>query len=231
MHKNQIDLYLKLNPFSQLSNVVFNILVDEISDLNLQPGTKLNILQISDDLGISRTPVREALIKLYETGFVETFPDKAGYYVSNLEINDIEKIYFIRAMIESKAIFLCAKNNNIHQINKLKEAANDLKEPYKDLDILTLYDYNFHKQIIISSGNEYLFDIFNLIEKKIKRSIKINYQFLINNNQINEIEKITTDHNSICNIISNDMPELAEKEIENHINGCLNETLLRIGNL
>jgi len=230
MDKNQIDLYLKLNPFHQLSNVVFNILMDEISDLNLQPGAKINILKISNDLGISRTPVREALIKLEKSGFIETFCDKDGYYVSNLEINDIKKIYFIRCMIESKAIFLCAKNNNFHQLNKLKETANDIAEPYEDLDILSSYDYNFHKQIIISSENEYLIDFFNLIEKKIKRIIKINYQFLISNNQINEIENIIAEHTSICNAISFDMPELAEQAIINHINGCLKEILLRIGN-
>lgn len=224
MHK--IDVYMQNNPFEQLSNVVYDILAEEISSLKLLPGAKLNISKISDDLQISRTPVREAMFKLCEKGYVKKLPGKTGYYVSDLGINDKKKIFFIRAMLEGRAAYLCAKQKKCPGLDKLLDLADKMEKSYKDLDDITEYDYNFHKQIILSSENEYLGGFYNSIEKNIKRLMKLNFKIIIHNNYNDFIESAETEHKAIINAISSHMAELAEREIINHVNASLCNALI-----
>ena len=67
------------NPFAKLSEVVTQILYDQIVVLDIPPASKLNINQIATDLGISRTPVVEAINRLQAIGFVETKPKASGF--------------------------------------------------------------------------------------------------------------------------------------------------------
>lgn len=226
MEKNRVDSYIKDNPFAQLSDVVFNLLADDISSLNLEPGTKLNISKISYELEVSRTPVREAILKLNDAGYVKQFTDKHGYFVSGMNINDIKKIYLIRTIIESKAAFVCAKYKKNKDFKELEKLTDKIKKPYDNLDKITSCDYNFHKQIVALTENEYLIDFYSLIENKIKRILKSNLNNLILNNQIYNLEIILTEHKAILSALKQNMPEIAEKEMLNHINTAFNDSLL-----
>lgn len=226
MRKNRIDSYMKDNPFAQLTDVVFDLLADDISSLNLEPGTKLNISKISDELEVSRTPVREAILRLSDAGYVEQFSDKHGYYVSGMDINDTKKIYLIRTIIESKAAFICAKFKKSSDFKKLEKLIDNIKTLYDNSDNITLCDYQFHKQIIDLTENEYLINFYNLIENKIKRIMISNFNKMIANNQFNNLEIISTEHNAILNAMKQNMPEIAEKEMLNHINTGFNNSLL-----
>lgn len=72
MNREKLESYLEKNPFAKLSEVVTQILYDQIVVLDIPPASKLNINQIATDLGISRTPVVEAINRLQAIGFVET---------------------------------------------------------------------------------------------------------------------------------------------------------------
>lgn len=71
MNREKLESYLEKNPFAKLSDVVTQILYDEIVVLDIPPTSKLNINQIATDLGISRTPVVEAINRLQAIGFVK----------------------------------------------------------------------------------------------------------------------------------------------------------------
>ena len=78
MNQQLLQERLNKNPFAKLGDVVADLLFDEIVSLNLVPATKLNINNISKELGISRTPVTEAINKLVSIGFVEVRPNASG---------------------------------------------------------------------------------------------------------------------------------------------------------
>ena len=86
MNHEILQKYLDENPFAKLRDVVAKLLYDEIISLDILPGTKLNINQIAANLGISRTPVAEAVAQLCEKGFVVSRSDSPGYYVLNLSM-------------------------------------------------------------------------------------------------------------------------------------------------
>ena len=74
MDQYQLKEYINANPDTKLRDLVAQLLYDEIVALRLNPGAKLNVNQISASLGISRTPVTEAIAKLSEVGFVVNHP-------------------------------------------------------------------------------------------------------------------------------------------------------------
>lgn len=224
MNKAQIDKYLEINPFEQLSTIVFNLFVEEIAFCNILPGTKLNISKIADDLSISRTPVREALNRLSEIGFVRIV--NKGYYVSEFTSSDILKIYFIRTTLESKAAFLCAQIKNYPHIDYLKRLVNDFEVYFDNFEKITEIDYRFHNCIVLSCGNEYLIECYKLLENKFIRLQRQNLKMMLDNYKVVKIGNIATGHNAVINSIALNMPELAEKEMQNHMNSGLAHALL-----
>ena len=89
MNREKLESYLEKNPFAKLSEVVTQILYDQIVVLDIPPASKLNINQIATDLGISRTPVVEAINRLQAIGFVETRPRASGFYVTDMNLLDM----------------------------------------------------------------------------------------------------------------------------------------------
>lgn len=224
MNKEQIEKYLQVNPFEQLSNIVYNLIVEDIAYCNIMPGKKINISQIAQDLNISRTPVREALMKLSQLGFVQMH--NKSYYVSEFTPNDIVNIYYVRSMLESKATFLCAQSKKFPYIDTLKKLADDFSEVTEDYEKITDLDFKFHTILISQCGNEHLIDCYRLLENKFITLQRRNLKLMLKENIIPKIGSISTQHNSIVNSIYLNMPELAEKEMQNHINSGLVHALL-----
>ena len=100
MNREKLESYLEKNPFAKLSDVVTQILYDEIVVLDIPPASKLNINQMATDLGISRTPVVEAINRLQAIGFVETRPRTSGFYVTDMNMRDMIDLYDARTAIE-----------------------------------------------------------------------------------------------------------------------------------
>ena len=74
--KYKLKEYIDANPDAKLRDLVMKLLYDEIVGLRITPGSRLNINQIASSLGISRTPVAEAISSLSEIGFVVSKPGR-----------------------------------------------------------------------------------------------------------------------------------------------------------
>ena len=92
------------NPDARLRDLVAELLRDDIVALRIRPGSKLNVNQIASALGVSRTPVVEAVGQLSEIGFVTVRPGVSGYYALDLSLPDMISLYKVRSVIESEAI-------------------------------------------------------------------------------------------------------------------------------
>ena len=221
MNRQQVDAHLQNNPFESVKHMVYDIILQEITALNLKPGEKLNISQISEDLDVSRTPVREALLKLREEGFVAKNSDQ-GFSVCRFDFAEISQIHFVRIMLESKAAYLCAQRKNCPNIADMRKLVNKDFILYENYSKIASDDDEFHYLIVLSCGNKYIIDYYNQLKNRIKILKKIVMLNLNVNNQQDKIHNIANSHKAIINSIRLNMPQYAEKEMEDHINKSYN---------
>ena len=100
---------VNMNEYLPLRDVVFNTLRQAILRGELKPGERLMEIQLANKLGVSRTPIREAIRKLELEGLVSIIPNK-GAYVTGITRKDVEDIYAIRSLLEG----LCARWATAH---------------------------------------------------------------------------------------------------------------------
>ena len=93
---------IKLDAYKPLREVVSETLRQAIKDGVLKPGERLMEIQLADELGVSRTPIREAIRKLELEGFVVMVP-RRGTYVADISLKDIAQVFEIRSALEELA--------------------------------------------------------------------------------------------------------------------------------
>lgn len=142
-----------------LSEVVADQLMDWIMDGTLQAGEKINSEAISRRLGVSRTPVREALKFLEQTGLVTSTP-YVGTSVNKLLIEDINEIYVLRELLETFVIRKVVAFVTSTDIRKLEEIQEKIEAEVNAIprDIKTIFKLNqeFHMKLYGISGMQRL---------------------------------------------------------------------------
>lgn len=109
-----------------LKSVAYDYLLDAITSYELKPGHAIVEQDISDKLGISRTPIREALKQLESEGLVRHFPSR-GTFVTNITVQDVDEIFQLRELFEITAL-----KNAIHSITE--EELDYIEERVRYLD-------------------------------------------------------------------------------------------------
>jgi len=98
---------------------VYALLQEEISTVRIPPGTALSEKMLAEKLGVSRTPVREALIRLSEDGLVYIVP-KSGTFVSPIDVDAVLDAHLIRESLLCATTFLAARNATLDDIDALR---------------------------------------------------------------------------------------------------------------
>jgi DNA-binding GntR family transcriptional regulator len=147
-------------PIRRLGDIVYESLVQAIASGRLLDGTKLYEDQIAKEMGLSKTPVREALSHLVKDGFVEADLHRTPV-VRKLSRREIEDICEIRESLEPLAVRLVTKRGNDEQLRELSSLQEDMEARLasrKAIDITTSVTYNeaFHRALVVASGNERL---------------------------------------------------------------------------
>lgn len=131
-----------------LSSQVFNKIQDDIINGRYKPGDSLVETKLAEELGVSRTPVREAIRQLELEGLVTYIPNK-GVYVTGITKRDIEDIYTIRSLVEGLAVRWAIERIEESELKKLEETV-ELMEYYTekgDMEQVTKLDTRFHEII------------------------------------------------------------------------------------
>lgn len=152
---NMINLFDDSEVKNSLTSRVFRQVEREILDGTLAPGSALTEMKLSQQLGVSRTPVREALFQLEQEGLVNIIPNK-GAVVVGITKKDIEDIYTIRMQIEGLASKWAAERITPQETKRLKEIV-ELEMFYaKRGDILQSrnLDTTFHSALYDASGSK-----------------------------------------------------------------------------
>ena len=208
------------NPIDSIVKLIYRCLYNEIIVLHLPPGSKLNLLKISNELNVSGTTVRDAATMLLKDDLVEMRCNQ-GFFVSKLNIKELSDIMAARKIIESNAVKLLCEKISEEQINILQNIValmeNSLnKEKYNDFVKL---DEVFHQTIINFCDNEFIIMMYNSIADNIKR-----YGFYLAMNLIKtdntKFQKSYRQHLNIVKSLKNSMIENSYILIKNHLDEC-----------
>ena len=230
MDKYKLQQYIDANPDAKLRDLVMKLLYDDIVSLRIAPGSRLNVNQIAASLGISRTPVAEAINSLSEIGFVVTRPGQAGNYVLELNLPDMIHLYQVRNAIECQAASLCAHNADETVVRELTLLADAFRDSVERRDIRGMQDTDmpFHRLIINSCGNPYIVQSYEQILPKLVMYQSSMLEFIVQqDNAANPwLSSVKYNHISVVSAIRMRMPELARQCMEEHISASLNFTSL-----
>jgi len=192
---------------------IYHILKDKIISLALEPGQALDILKLSTELGVSRSPVRDALLKLQEDNLVEIFPQR-GTQVSRIDLDQVELERFLRTTLETAIIpKFCAVFSRTDQL-RMESAINEQKLGLETQDsaLLMAADEKFHQIIYTSTAMERLWKIYLTQCGNYQRIRRISFQ-------INKITKLVIkEHQDILDAFIKKDEKLAVSLESEHLN-------------
>ena len=140
-----------------LGGKVFQQLKNSILAGEFENGAELREIALAKKLGVSRTPVREALRQLEQEGLVEIYPNR-GAYVKGITYKDVEDIFRIRARLEGLCAEMAVSSITHEQLDKLDEIIllSKFYEEKKDMEHLLKMDSQFHEVLFESCGSKML---------------------------------------------------------------------------
>ncbi len=163
---------------SSLSHQAVDLLRSRIYNHVLLPGQRLDEAALAADLGISRTPLREALRVLVAEGLVHLKP-RRGCFVAELTLQDLEEIFPIMAMLEGRVAFEAAAKATAADLKRLDALHDKLEKHAASGDVDHYYDVNyvFHDALQAMAGSRWLQQMIGDLRKLLKlsryRSLKL----------------------------------------------------------
>lgn len=216
----------------KLRDTVAEMLYDEIVSLRIAPGSKLNVNSIASNLGISRTPVAEAIMSLHERGFITIKPEASGYYVIDLSMRDMIDLYDLRKSLECQAASLCAMHASEETVAELERLANAFKDNVIEGNTAQMIatDLPFHKLIVQSCENPYVQKCYNNVLPNLTmyQSSMLNIINSVSDNPWST--NVIYNHLAIVEAIKMHIPELASQAMNEHISSSLSYTMYSGGN-
>ena len=222
--------YIAAEPEARLHDLVARLLYDEIVSLRIAPGSKLNVNQIASSLGVSRTPVADAVARLTEIGFVVSHPGQSGSFVLDLSLTDMISLYQVRSAIESEAAALAAYNADdaaVRELTTLAEAFHD-SVTRRDIRGMKETDMPFHRLLIESCGNPYLKECYEQLLPKLTMYQSSMVEFIAKAGGEGNpwMPSVKYNHTSIISAIRLRMPELARRSMADHVDASLSFTTI-----
>lgn len=161
---------VNMNEYLPLRDVVFNTLRQAILRGELKPGERLMEIQLANKLGVSRTPIREAIRKLELEGLVLMIPRK-GAEVADITEKSLRDVLEIRKALEELAVQLTCDKITKEQIRELEEAAEEFKKILKSSDVTEIAeaDVHFHDIIYKATDNQRLIQLLNNLGEQMYR--------------------------------------------------------------
>ncbi|AJG97275.1 hypothetical protein LF65_00643 [Clostridium beijerinckii] len=149
-------MYSKEKYAVTMGDSVYYSLRKNIMDLNLKPGEAINVKEISEQLGVSRSPVRDSLIKLEKEGLITTIPKK-GTIVSKIDLKRVKEERFLRRCLEEKVIILFAKHSIDSDVTELKNKIKMQQESIDKNDMKSFLEYdNQYHEVFFRVANKML---------------------------------------------------------------------------
>jgi DNA-binding GntR family transcriptional regulator len=207
-----LHLQIPVSFKASATDVVFDALHEAILSQTLPGGTPLIEVQLADMFRVSKTPVREALQRLAQTGLVDVVPIR-GATVHEITATEIKDIFELRLVLEPLALKQSVPNLSDNELELLETLLRDAKRALQKRDWQTLSQHNtaFHETLVSGGGNQLLLTWLKSLSER-RRLISMQ-GWLLDNRSAKEWQE----HKSILEAVKARDTKLAAKRLEQHI--------------
>ncbi len=204
-----------------LAEQVFERLETEILSGNYQKGEILTEMKLVQDLGVSRTPIREALRRLEQEHIIEV--TSRGIVILGVTQKDLEDIFNLRIRIEGMVSYETALHITDEQLRELRETL-ELQEFYvskKDADRIKVMDSKFHQLLYRFSGSSVYYDALIPLHKKVQKYRRVSVE------NEDRAKQSAREHRAIFEAVAAHDAALAEQHTVEHIKNAKDHILGR----
>jgi DNA-binding GntR family transcriptional regulator len=154
---------------SKLGNQVLAILQEMIANRRFQPGTRVNVEELARELGVSRTPLWEAVHRLEQEGVLARVPHR-GVYIASLSRKQALELYAVRQQLEAMAARLAAERIDAAALCRMEALLREQAEVVasRDLVAYSRSDFDFHGTVYEACDNSYLREMLERIKAKMR---------------------------------------------------------------
>ena len=201
------------NEYLPLRDVVFNTLRQEILTGKLKPGERLMEIHLANKLGVSRTPIREAIRKLELEGLVLMVP-RRGAEVAQISWKSLKDVLEVRRTLDMFAIELACERITDKELALLEEACEKFEAAVetKDTRKIAEADVAFHDIIVASTGNERLIQLVSNLSEQMYR---YRFEYI---QETAQHQTLVREHREMYESIKNKDKEAAIDVVKTHIN-------------
>ncbi|MCQ2554606.1 MAG: GntR family transcriptional regulator [Clostridia bacterium] len=202
----------ELQNHKPLREIVYEELKRQIMIGEIAPHTRMMEVELADEMGVSRTPIREAIRKLEKEGLVTIEPRK-GAYAADISIKEMVDVFDVREYLEGMAASLAAQKISAEEKAELVNIAESFKNAVEDgnIQMIVKIDEEFHKFIVKCSDNKTLVQLIMQVQDL---SLRFRYIYY---DDFSRFEHIPTEHAEIVSAILSGDPEKARLEMSAHI--------------
>jgi DNA-binding GntR family transcriptional regulator len=175
----------------------------------LEPGSWIDELKIAEQMGISRTPLREAIKVLAAEGLV-TMKVRRGAYVTEMSDKDLRDVYHLLALLESDAAAVVAERATVQQLQALQTLHEELERSVHDRDQFFAVNERFHMQLLALADNRWR----DQLVADLRKVMKLNrHNSLLKQGRIAESLQ---EHRTIMQALHARQPETARQALQAH---------------
>jgi len=217
------ELQANLDKFLPLRDVVFNTLRKAILRGELKPGERLMEIHLANRLGVSRTPIREAIRKLELEGLVTMIP-RRGAEVARITEKNLKDVLEVRRALDALTVELACDRITSEEMDALKEASLQFEEAtkLKNVTAIARADVKFHDIIVRAAGNERLTQLINNLAEQMYR---YRFEYIKDENQH---ATIVEEHRAIFESILKKDKKTAAMAVKTHIDNQENSIIHQI---
>lgn len=199
------------NPFLSLTDIIYEVVAEEIINYELLPESKLAVSAIAEECRTSRTPVTAAFDQLAKDGFLEQ--KGRTYIVKPFTTEDYLNYYFLRMELEAKAIRTACMRITPEELSKLKKRKTVLNRALaeKNRDAIIAGELQFHRSIVNYSANPFFISAYEALIPQIRRYAI----YTVYNTEMHQAYMLQ--HDFICLAISVRNPDACESAIRAHL--------------
>jgi DNA-binding GntR family transcriptional regulator len=197
---------------ASLADKAYKALKKDIIQCSLEPGQQIVQSQLSETYGIGATPLREALQRLAQEGFVRAVP-RFGYIVIPVTLRDVREIFELRAVIESAAARLAAERGSDRELEKL-EANAKFSYVYGDKESYSHFlsqNVEFHRSVAVAAGNRRMVDVLSALLEEMTRIFHLGLDLRDSAAEMRE------EHIELTDALSDRDPDRAEQIVRDQI--------------
>jgi DNA-binding GntR family transcriptional regulator len=202
-------------PRSKLAEQAYAQLKAQLHDFQLVPGERFAEADIATRLGMSRTPLREALFRLRNEGFLEV-EAKAGWFVKPIDFGRIEQLYDLRIVLELASLDRLGRRTASEADPPQLQALKDIwlvpaAERLCDGRLVGQFDEQFHAQLVAAAGNEEIARVHHDVTERIRIVRRLDFT------RADRIEATYQEHAKILRAVMQRRTEQAQLLLKSHI--------------